>query len=62
MTYHALKDRLVMRFLNTGNFVGELRKDIYGNLIRPLHPVHRKPIRAFLSPRSGEGFSTRDLY
>jgi 16S rRNA (cytosine1402-N4)-methyltransferase len=32
--------------MNTGNFRGEQEKDFYGNLLRPLKPVVRKPITA----------------
>lgn len=44
LSYHSLEDRLVKRFLNSGNFGGEVHKDVYGNIIRPLDPVYRKPI------------------
>ena len=46
MSYHSLEDRLVKYYMNTGNFKGEQEKDFYGNLIRPLKPVVRKPITA----------------
>ncbi len=49
LTYHSLEDRLVKHFLNTGNFEGELQQDVYGNVIRPLKPVYRKPITAPLA-------------
>lgn len=44
MSYHSLEDRLVKNLMNTGNLEGKVEKDFYGNLIRPLEPVHRKPI------------------
>ncbi len=44
LSYHSLEDRIVKRFLSTGNFEGEMHKDIYGNVIRPLDPIYKKPI------------------
>ena len=44
MSYHSLEDRLVKNLMNTGDLKGKMEKDFYGNLIRPLDPVNRKPI------------------
>jgi 16S rRNA (cytosine1402-N4)-methyltransferase len=46
LTYHSLEDRLVKRFIKTGNFEGESQKDVYGNVLRPFKPLHNKPITA----------------
>jgi 16S rRNA (cytosine1402-N4)-methyltransferase len=43
ISYHSLEDRLVKNFMIHGNFQGQAEKDLYGNVLRPLEPVHRKP-------------------
>jgi 16S rRNA (cytosine1402-N4)-methyltransferase len=46
MSYHSLEDRLVKNFIQKGKFDGEMEKDFYGNVIKPLNSVTRKPIEA----------------
>ncbi|WP_128547912.1 16S rRNA (cytosine(1402)-N(4))-methyltransferase RsmH [Larkinella soli] len=46
MAYHSLEDRLVKNFIKAGNFRGDIEKDLYGNEIKPLRGITRKPIEA----------------
>lgn len=46
MSYHSLEDRLVKNYMQKGNTAGKVEKDFYGNLLRPLEPVTRKPVVA----------------
>ncbi len=39
ISYHSLEDRLVKRFILTGNFEGELKKDFYGKPLKPFDKV-----------------------
>ena len=49
ITYHSLEDRLVKRFIQTGNFTGEVRKDFYGNTRRPFRKTGK-----FITPSPEE--------
>lgn len=44
ISYHSLEDRLVKNLINKGQFSGDPEKDLYGNIIKALNPVNRKPI------------------
>lgn len=46
MSYHSLEDRPVKNYFSKGKFKGEVEKDFYGNMIRPLEPITRKPVVA----------------
>ena len=44
ISYHSLEDRLVKNLIQKGNLEGEVKQDFYGNVIKPLTAVNRKPI------------------
>lgn len=44
IAYHSAEDRLVKRFMQTGNFEGSVKKDFYGNIISPFHMINKKVI------------------
>lgn len=46
MSYHSLEDRLVKNFILKGKTSGEVEKDFYGNVLKPLNAINRKPIEA----------------
>lgn len=46
ITFHSLEDRLVKNYIKLGKFSGEVDKDMYGNELKPLESVVRKPIIA----------------
>lgn len=44
ISYHSLEDRMVKRFMKSGNDKGEVEKDFFGNPIRPFTPEKGMPI------------------
>ena len=44
ISYHSLEDRMVKNFIAKGKFFGEVEKDLYGNELKPLQSVTRKPV------------------
>lgn len=45
-SYHSLEDRMVKNFINKGKVFGEVEKDFFGNQLKPLKAINRKPITA----------------
>jgi len=46
MSYHSLEDRLVKNYMKRGSFSGEIDKDFFGNVQKPMTEVNRHPIVA----------------
>jgi 16S rRNA (cytosine1402-N4)-methyltransferase len=46
MSYHSLEDRLVKNIFKTGNPEGEVIKNDFGQIYRPLNIINKKPIEA----------------
>lgn len=44
IAYHSIEDRLVKNFIRSGSFTGELDKDDFGRVLKPLTAVNNKPI------------------
>ncbi len=46
MSYHSLEDRMVKNFIRGGFIDGHMEKDFFGNILKPLEAVTRKPVEA----------------
>lgn len=44
ISYHSLEDRMVKKFMRSGNMDDKIEKDFYGNILSPFIPVNRKAI------------------
>jgi 16S rRNA (cytosine1402-N4)-methyltransferase len=44
ISYHSLEDRPVKNFMKRGSFSGEIEKDFFGNVQKPLTEIVRHPI------------------
>ena len=45
LTYHSLEDRFVKNFIRSGNFKGELEKDVFGRVVNvPFTAINKKVI------------------
>ena len=44
ISYHSLEDRLVKRFLKSGNLSGTVEKDFYGNNLSPFRLINKQVI------------------
>jgi len=44
MSYHSLEDRMVKNYIAKGKVFGDVEKDFFGNVLKPMEAVTRKPV------------------
>ncbi len=44
LSYHSLEDRLVKNFIRSGNFIGTVEQDFYGNVNTSFKAINKKPM------------------
>ena len=45
ISYHSLEDRLIKNYMKRGSISGEIKKDFFGNILKPFKEVVRKPLK-----------------
>jgi len=46
ISYHSLEDRLIKNYMKRGSISGEIKKDFFGNILKPFQEITRKPLKA----------------
>ncbi len=46
ISYHSLEDRLIKNYMKRGSISGEIKKDFFGNILKPFKEINRKPLTA----------------
>ena len=46
ISYHSLEDRLIKNYMKRGSISGEIKKDFFGNILKPFQEINRKPLKA----------------
>ena len=46
ISYHSLEDRLIKNYMKRGSISGEIKKDFFGNILKPFQEINRKTLKA----------------